>query len=261
MSFGRASAAGGGRPARPRYPAALFDWLADRTGAGPATRVLEIGAGSGEATRPLLALGVASLTAVEPDPDQAARLARLVQAEPRLSVAAVEFDGFTAPLASFDLVAAAASFHWLARGRALARAAALLSHGGWVALWWQVFEDSRRPDAFAARVAPLFEGLEEGPKGAAPRTPFALDVAARMGELRRAGFIDAEHRLLTETVRFDAAGLIALYGTLSRVAGAPHPVRRRLFEGVEAILADSFGGAVDREVATSAFIARRPSRG
>jgi tRNA A58 N-methylase Trm61 len=42
---------------RPAYPDAVFDLLASRCGLRPGARVLDIGAGSGLATGPLLAAG------------------------------------------------------------------------------------------------------------------------------------------------------------------------------------------------------------
>ncbi|MDH6117322.1 hypothetical protein ABH930_001693 [Kitasatospora sp. GAS204A] len=58
---------------RPPYPAAVFDLLAGRCGLRPGTRVLEIGAGTGLATGPLLAAG-AHVVAVEPGENLAAIL-------------------------------------------------------------------------------------------------------------------------------------------------------------------------------------------
>lgn len=53
------------RLARPPYPERLYEILAKRCGLGAGTRVLEIGPGTGQATRELLARG-ASVVAVEP---------------------------------------------------------------------------------------------------------------------------------------------------------------------------------------------------
>src|SRR5690242_18924217 len=50
---------------RPGYPDALFADLFARTGIGSGSPVLEIGCGTGQATRSLVALGC-SVTAVEP---------------------------------------------------------------------------------------------------------------------------------------------------------------------------------------------------
>src|SRR5436190_10106737 len=60
--------------ARPAYPDWVFDRLVARCGLGPGARVLEIGAGSGQATLPMLQRG-AQVTAVEPGASLARRLA------------------------------------------------------------------------------------------------------------------------------------------------------------------------------------------
>ena len=46
--------------ARPDYPAALFADLVELTGLAPGTRVIEIGPGTGQATRSLAATGAVS---------------------------------------------------------------------------------------------------------------------------------------------------------------------------------------------------------
>jgi 16S rRNA A1518/A1519 N6-dimethyltransferase RsmA/KsgA/DIM1 with predicted DNA glycosylase/AP lyase activity len=55
---------------RPGYPAQLFDDLARETALGARARVLEIGAGAGQATRGLLERGW-SVVALEPGPSLA----------------------------------------------------------------------------------------------------------------------------------------------------------------------------------------------
>jgi hypothetical protein len=59
--------------ARPGYPAAMFDDLADLAGVGPGCRVLEIGSGTGQATAPLAGAGVSGRERTRPGkPVQAA---------------------------------------------------------------------------------------------------------------------------------------------------------------------------------------------
>src|SRR4029453_5621179 len=53
--------------ARPRYPAALYEFMLDAGAIRPATCTLEIGAGSGLATSKLIELGADPLTILEPD--------------------------------------------------------------------------------------------------------------------------------------------------------------------------------------------------
>src|SRR5262245_2144681 len=88
------------RQARPPYPAEVYELLADRCGLGPGARVVEIGPGTGQATRELLARG-AVLTAVEPGVRLAAHLGADLAAdvaEGRLTI--VNDRAETAPLPS-----------------------------------------------------------------------------------------------------------------------------------------------------------------
>ncbi len=70
---------------RPGYPDALFADLATITGLGDRPSVLEIGCGTGQATRSLAALGY-PVTAVEPGAEMAAVARRRLAAFPAVGV-------------------------------------------------------------------------------------------------------------------------------------------------------------------------------
>ena len=77
LSFGRQ--AFGADPAgydasRPDYPDWVFETLVERCGLAPGCAAFEVGAGTGKATRRVLALGADPLVAVEPDARLAAYL-------------------------------------------------------------------------------------------------------------------------------------------------------------------------------------------
>ena len=63
--------------ARPSYPSAVFDLLADELGLGPETDVLDLAAGTGKLTEDLVARG-ARVVAVEPVAAMRERLVALV---------------------------------------------------------------------------------------------------------------------------------------------------------------------------------------
>jgi SAM-dependent methyltransferase len=92
--------------ARPRYPAALFEDLADLTGIGPGSRVLEIGPGTGQATLPLAERGC-RVVAVELGPDLAAVARRNLARFPTVEVVTAAFEDWPLPSEPFDLVLAA----------------------------------------------------------------------------------------------------------------------------------------------------------
>jgi len=133
--------------ARPRYPDGVFELLRDRCRLGPGTRAFEVGAGTGLATRPLLATGVSSLVAVEPDARLAAGL-RDRTASDRLQIVVAPFEDADLAEGGFDLGCAATAFHWVEQRPALAKVARLLKTGGRWAMWWNVFGDPDLPDPF-----------------------------------------------------------------------------------------------------------------
>ena len=123
---------------RPSYPEALIDAV---TGPQPTgLEVLEVGAGTGIASRLLLDRGV-TLVAVEPD----ARMAELA----RRRGAAVEvstFEGWDPAGRTFDVVTAGQAWHWVDPVAGARKAAEVLRPGGRLAVFWNV----GRPAADAA---------------------------------------------------------------------------------------------------------------
>ena len=237
------------------YKRQLYAWLEEAGALKPGAACFEIGPGTGQATAPVLARGAASLLALEPDPALAAHL-RAAIPDTRLDVRCETFEASDPPEGAFDFGFAATSFHWLPRGKALAKARRLLKPGGWLALWWNIYHDPREPDAFGRATEHLFEGVEQ--ILAPDRTPFGLDAPARTGEMRSAGFADVRHAVFTQTVDFDPNGMAALFATFSRVAKAPPARRERLLSEARRIAAEDFGGRVRRPIACGAYLGRRP---
>jgi len=118
--------------ARPRYPPALFDDLAELTGIGPGSRVLEIDPGTGQATIPLAERGC-QVVAVELGAHLAAVARRNLARFPAVEVVTAAFEAWPLPSEPFDLVLAATAFHWIDPAVRVAKAADALRPGGWLA--------------------------------------------------------------------------------------------------------------------------------
>jgi SAM-dependent methyltransferase len=246
--------------ARPDYPPRVYDLLRERCGLRAGTHTFEIGPGTGKATRHLLQLGAAPLTVVEPDERLAAYLkGTLGPSATDVEVRVAAFEDAQLSAASFDLGAAASAFHWLDPQTALARVARLLRQGGWWAMWWNVFRDPTRPDEFHDATQGLLSGLDRGPaSGGAGRPPFALDVDARVADLRAAGaFEDIESELVRWTVTLDVIQVRELYGTFSPVSVLPAERRKRLLDALGRVAEEQFGGRVERPMVTAVYTARR----
>jgi SAM-dependent methyltransferase len=129
---------------RPGYPPAAVDFLAARLRLGPGRTVVDLAAGTGKLTRPLLATG-AEVVAVEPVAEMRAALPAGAQA--------VEGTAEEMPLntCSADAVAVAQAFHWFEGDAALAEIHRVLRPGGSLALVW----NRRRTDD------PLNQAMEQ----------------------------------------------------------------------------------------------------
>ncbi len=119
--------------ARPSYPTAAIDEALAYAPLHPGERVVEVGAGTGKATRLLVERGL-SVLALEPDPAMAA-ICRRSCAPELVEVRETSFEDF-APEAPTGLVLCAQAWHWLDRGLRWRRAAETLREGGGVAALW-----------------------------------------------------------------------------------------------------------------------------
>jgi SAM-dependent methyltransferase len=239
--------------ARPEYPAEVYAVLRERCGLRPGTRAFEIGPGTGLATRRLAEAG-ATVTAVEPDARLAAKLG---ERSPAVTIVNATFEDAVLDDGAFDLGCAATSFHWLEQKSALAKVASLLKPGGWWAMWWNVFGDPAREDAFHEATLPLLGSLATTPSwNPSWKHPFALDVEARTGDLGVA-FDDSGVEMMRWTLVLDPAQVRALYATYSHIAILDAAERRRVLDGLFDIAAREFGGRVERNMITALYTARR----
>jgi SAM-dependent methyltransferase len=249
-----------GYDARPPYPDAIFDLLAERCGCGPGTRVLEIGPATGLATMPLLEMG-AEIVAVEPGPALAAAL-RARTAGRRIEVVGGSFESAELALAHFDLVAAATSFHWVDPTIGLTKVAGHLRPGGWLALWWNIFGDPDRPDPFEKAVGRVLD--KHAPSlhvdAFAGMWPHGLDVAGRTAEIDASDhFGPVEHYIVAWEGHHDAVGIRRLFATYSPWLALPEDQRNATLDALERVAREEFDDTVVRPYLTSLFLAQRAS--
>jgi SAM-dependent methyltransferase len=239
------------RLARPPYPERLYEILVQRCGLGPGTRVLEIGPGTGQATRELLARG-ASVVAVEPG----VRLATHLVAD--LACDALEVVNETAeaaPLAdaSIDIVASATAFHWVKPGVALPRLARALRPDGWLAVWWTAFGDRARPTPFRSALDRLYERNFPHEPRDPPRGP--LNIESWRDELSQGGWFT---RPEVEQIRWEhpltVEGSRRLFGSFPNV-NELDPVRREEHLDAIADLVQDAGGVVLDPYVTVLYLA------
>jgi len=230
--------------ARPSYPDALFDAIMDYGELRAGDRALEIGAGTGKATTGFLARGLA-VHALEPSPPMAEVLrTKGVDAQEIL------FEAWDPPDDDFRLVYAAQSWHWVQSADRYERAAAALSRGGTLALFWNKGREwtgalGAENDAAYERYAP-----EMGRS-----TGWDLDWVVE-GIAACPALDPASHRRVSWSCAYTRAQWIELLATHSDHRILPEEQRARLHDAVGAAI-DRHGGRVEVVYDVELFLSRR----
>lgn len=228
--------------ARPPYPDALYDALRRAGVLRGGARVLDVGAGSGQATETFARAG-ASVTAIEPGPALAARLSERL---PDVRIIPGTLEEADLPVAAYDAAICATAFHWLDPDLALPRLHAALAPGGLLAVWWNVFGDPAVRTPFRDVVARVTARRPSGP----PRPPGPLQVEAWLGNLSGGGlFVPEVTEVFRWSVDLATAQIRDLFGTFTDWTDD---------EVVEVTTAaDDLGGVVTEHYATALYVLRR----
>ena len=149
---------------RPGYPDKLFADLGAITGMDEKSSVLEVGCGTGQATRSLAALGC-SVTAIEPGAGMAALARRRITAFGNVEVETSTFEEWDDRGRRFDALVAASSWHWVDPTIGWQRAHDVLCPEGWMALLGNVVVHRPEEPEVYAETADLHERFCPGNPG------------------------------------------------------------------------------------------------
>jgi SAM-dependent methyltransferase len=220
-SFG--GAAGAYTRHRPDYPEAAVRWAL--APAGPASRILDLGAGTGKLTAMLADLG-ADVTAVEPDQDMLGELREFLPGVRALRGTA---ESIPLPDGEVDAVLCGQSMHWFDMDKALPEIARVLVPGGVLAGLWNSNDD---------RVG-WVAGLQEviGDAASRPYSYWQANAAnARLGRLESRLFTVAEQAEFAHGQPRTAESLVATIATHARLLVLPEPERARFLARFRAYL-------------------------
>lgn len=234
---GFARAAAEYRRGRPGYPPQAIDHLARRLGLARGRAVVDLAAGTGALTRPLLALGC-EVAAVEP----------VAEMRAELPGTATVLDGtaehIPLPDGSADAVTVGQAFHWFDGPAALAEIHRVLRPGGSLALLW----NSRVADD------PINAALEElvGPHRAATPSERRGDWRAAFEQTTLFGRL--EERAFSNEQRLDADGMADRVASISFISALPAAQRERVVAAGRELAA---GGPVTIPYRTEVLICDR----
>lgn len=227
---------------RPSYPAALFDVLFDLLPAQP--EVVEVGPGTGQATKDLLARG-ASVHAIEIGSAMATKLRSNLPSE-RLSVTVGDFELVHIESGSVDALFSATAYHWISRSAQTNRPAAILRPGGVVAIVDLIQVDSPEAQGFFAAAQPIYERYGEGHTGPPAPTRGGVDPAIR-------AVLEADRRFDLVAVRrydwnqtYSGSDYRKLMLSYSGTQMMEEADRLGLLDDMESFIRNEFGGVVTR---------------
>jgi SAM-dependent methyltransferase len=233
---------------RPGPPPAAISWMLPES----ATRVVDLGAGTGAMTKDLLSR-VDHVIAIEPDDRM-----REILATNLPEATAIRGTGESIPLdtSSVDVVLASSSWHWMDADRALDETARILVPGGTLGVVWA----GPDPDGpFVSQAQAMLSEMSSGKgepgtssDGSRDLGDEVMDTQNRVETVLRIPdsslFAQPEHESWTWDVALTADELIGLLGTFSWIITMPDDRRAHVISEARRVLQDGLGIAGDVKV-------------
>jgi SAM-dependent methyltransferase len=223
---------------RPRYPESVFDDIVELANLAPGARAIEIGAGTGIATAPLVDRDL-EVTAIEP----AAALATVVESKlaDRVQIVVSRFEDFL-PKVSVQLLAAFNAWHWVEPGIGVELAAEVLDAGGSLALvWTEVISWGEPP--FEDRLAETFGSPWEKRMDHVDGSMEPIRQDARFEDFR------VRHHEFARTL--DAASFVAV----TKTYGGDRTDEE--YQRIERVINGEFGGTITKVEDAALYLAMR----
>lgn len=260
---------------RPTYPEQLIDLACLLAGLRRGDQVLEIGCGTGQLTRSLLARGL-RVTAIEPGAQLAGLAQQRLQGTGELELVNARFEDARLPHEHFRAVFSASAIHWVDPDVGWQRAVDALVPGGTLALiqYFGLHEPRSADDqqallsaitAIAPEIAaswPHYRDLETTLAGVRERRENISEVWAWLGgyevvrEYAAHLLDDAQIAVAPALTEHTATELNALLGTMSFWSRLS-PERREAMESANRTLHEQLGRPIRSSVVACLVTARR----
>ncbi len=224
---------------RPGYPEALIDDVI-AAGGRPDPRILEVGAGTGKATRDLAARD-AQVVAIEPDEAMAEVNRRNLPDHADVALVIGTFEDVGLPQDPFDVVASAQAWHWVDPEIGFAKARGALRPRGQLALFWN--SPLRIESELRAAIDDIYERLLPGFAGESMMGGGRVSHAPSLDPSATPHFGLADIRTYDWDTTYSTEEYLGLLRTHSDHGTLPPDRLAELLHGVGDVI-DAAGGSV-----------------
>lgn len=238
---------------RPRYPDELFSRLIDITNLDINAKILEIGLGTGQATKPLAQQGF-QITAVELGQSLAEVARNELHKYKNVQVLNISFEQADFSPKSFDLVYAATSFHWIDPSIKYSKTHRLLQDKGYLAIIHTNHISDEEGDKFFNDSQPIYERYNflDNPK---PTLPNKKDL--KPGEIDEFLFRLIHFELFPMVITYTAKNFVKLLNTYSSHLAADKKLQQLFYQEIEDFINENFGGKIDKHFAMSLTVTQK----
>ena len=243
------------RAARPDYPDALVDDVVSYAGLRPNDRILEVGCGTGQATKGFAARGFPIL-ATDPGSEMLRGARESLAGFGNVDFLETTFEAWPAEPAAFRLIIAAQSWHWVSPEVRFSKAAQVLSPGGSLAVFGHV------PVGMPAPLLDRFKEiyLRQIGKWGPPPEAWYLPSGPFEGWFHESGLFEpVEHTCYRWKWPHTTSSYLAFLRTRSDHR-MMEPAKRDEVLGEIADAIDGEGGRFEMDYETHLYIARRAAR-
>jgi len=239
------------RASRPDYPESLVDDVVSYADLKPGDRLLEVGCGTGQATKSFATRGF-QIVAIDPGAEMIRAARESLAGLGNVELIETTFEAWPQDRGPFRLIIAAQSWHWVSPELRFVKAAKLLSRAGSLAVFGHVPTGLPAPLLEQFKDAYLLHTGRWGP----PPEAWYLPSGPFKGWFDESGlFGPVEHRCYPWTWRHTTSSYTNFLGTRSDLRMLPQAVRDGLVNDVcQAI--DRHGGEFDMDYETHLYMAR-----
>lgn len=243
---------------RPGYPEDLFESLIKITNLKDGASLLEIGPGTGQATKDLAKRGY-KITAVELGESLAAIARRELQAYPKVEVLTGSFEDTELPASHYDLVFSATAFHWIKPEFKYTKPYKLLKNKAHIAIIHTHHVSDGREDQYYYKTQPIYRRyFEDRPKSHKDTaTPLQTPADLKPDQLDESLFKPVYFGIFEQVITYKTEDYLQLISTYSPNLAMPADKREAFFAELRKVINEQMAGRVEKHYAHTLTIGEK----